>query len=220
MRSRLKAQARQPADSASPPAPPRQKDAGPSVPRQKDAVSSDPRQKDAASSDPRHDVAVSVNKDTLKIPADKVHTLIGHKGITISGIESKSGTRIHVDPNGTVSISSGDTASVRKARVLIEDLIKGKPNPSSAVHEIPVGETYKASVMSIKEYGCFVQLPSGQEVMVHISELELGRVDKVEDVVKIGDVILVKCIGKDSEGRARMSRKAVMKERGGGAAGA
>jgi polyribonucleotide nucleotidyltransferase len=239
MRSRLQAQARL-ANSASPPARPRQKDAAPSVPRQKDAAPSVarqkdaapsvprqkdaapsvPRQKDADPSAPRHDVAAFVNEDTLHIPADKVPTLIGHKGFTISGIESKSGTRIHVEADGTVSISSGDTASVRRARELIEDLIKGKANPSSVVQEIPVGATYSATVVTIKEYGCFVRLPSGQEVMVHISELELGRVAKVEDVVKIGDVILVKCIGKDKEGRTKMSRKATIGERGGGAAGA
>jgi polyribonucleotide nucleotidyltransferase len=80
--------------------------------------------------------------------------------------------------------------------------------------EIGVGEMYQGRVVTIKEFGCFVEVLPGKDGMVHISELADFRVNRVEDVVKQGDVIWVKCIGVDEKGRVKLSRKAAMKERG------
>ena len=79
--------------------------------------------------------------------------------------------------------------------------------------EITVGEIYQGTVVSIKEFGAFVEVLPGKDGLVHISELADARVNKVEDVVKNGDVIWVKCIGVDDKGRVKLSRKAAMKER-------
>ncbi len=180
-----------------------------------------PRQKGTSPPAPRPKDIGPAAEGTFKIPVGMIPLLLGPKGATIREIERTSGTRVDVDKSdGTVRISSADTAAVRRARELIEDLMKEKPMPVPVVPavlpEVEVGATYQATVVSIKDFGCFVRLPSGREVLVHISELDPRRVDRVEDVVKIRDVIMVKCIGKDMEGRARMSRKAVMQERGGG----
>ena len=79
--------------------------------------------------------------------------------------------------------------------------------------EIEVGETYQGRVVTIKEFGCFVEVLPGKDGMCHISELADFRVNRVEDVVKLGDLIWVKCIGVDEKGRVKLSRKAAMKER-------
>jgi polyribonucleotide nucleotidyltransferase len=81
------------------------------------------------------------------------------------------------------------------------------------IKEISVGEIYQGTVVSIKEFGCFVEVLPGKDGLVHISELADMRVNRVEDVVKSGDVIWVKCIGVDDKGRVKLSRKAAMKER-------
>ena len=86
--------------------------------------------------------------------------------------------------------------------------------------EISVGEIYQGTVVSIKEFGAFVEVLPGKDGLVHISELADMRVNRVEDVVKNGDVIWVKCIGVDDKGRVKLSRKAAMKERDQAAAGA
>jgi polyribonucleotide nucleotidyltransferase len=88
--------------------------------------------------------------------------------------------------------------------------------------EVTVGEMYHAPVVTIKEFGCFVEILPGKDGMCHISELADFRVKRVEDIVKVGDMIWVKCIGVDERGKIKLSRKAAMKERdqaaGGGAA--
>ena len=148
--------------------------------------------------------------------------LIGPKGATIREIEKKSATRIDVDKvDGTVSISSGDTARVRQARQLIEDLMKEKPRPgpSPVLPEVKDGATYQVTVVSINDHGCFVQhLPSGHRFWLHISQIDHRFIHKVEEVLKIRDVIFVKCIGKNEKGQPIMSRKAMTEEHGGGAA--
>jgi polyribonucleotide nucleotidyltransferase len=155
-------------------------------------------------------VDASSNTNVIKIPINKIRTLIGPGGSTIKGIRSKTGADIHVDDDGSVHIRSCDADVVHRAREMIADL---------TLKEIQVGETYQAAVVSIKEFGCFVEVPFGKQGLVHISELADNRERiKAEDVVKVGDVICVKCIAVDESGRARLSRKAVLKERGGGPA--
>jgi len=80
--------------------------------------------------------------------------------------------------------------------------------------EIEVGAVYQGRVVTIKEFGCFVEVMPGKDGMVHISEFADFRVNRMEDVTKVGDVIWVKCIGVDEKGRVKLSRKAAMKDRG------
>ena len=79
--------------------------------------------------------------------------------------------------------------------------------------DIEVGELYQGTVVTIKEFGCFVEVMPGKDGLVHISELADFRVNKVEDVVKVGDSIWVKCIGVDDRGKVKLSRKAAVKDR-------
>jgi polyribonucleotide nucleotidyltransferase len=79
--------------------------------------------------------------------------------------------------------------------------------------EMEIGSVYQGRVVTIKEFGCFVEVMPGKDGLCHVSELADFRVNKVEDVVKVGDMIWVKCIGVDDKGRVKLSRKAAMKER-------
>jgi polyribonucleotide nucleotidyltransferase len=155
-------------------------------------------------------VAAAAASEAIKIPANQVHRLIGPGGATIKDISAKTGTEIHVDDDGTVRIDSSSADCVHRAKDVIAGMFK----------EVQVGETYQAQVVSIKDFGCFVKLPSGRDGLVHISELASHRVSQVEDVVKIGQMISVKCIGIDENGRIRLSLKAAINgcAHGGGAA--
>ncbi len=95
-----------------------------------------------------------------------------------------------------------DSFFIKKAMGLIEDIIR----------EVEVNKVYSGTVKRVEKFGCFVELWPGQEGLVHISKLDLKRVEKVEDIVKLGDVIQVKCIGIDDRGRVDLSRKAVLKD--------
>ena len=141
--------------------------------------------------------------ETVKIPADKIGLLIGPGGKTIKGIVAETGAEINIDDDGSVHIYSNNGESLARAKEIITGMTK----------EITVGEMYQGTVVSIKDFGCFVEVLPGKDGLVHISELADFRVNKVEDVVKQGDAIWVKCIGVDDKGRVKLSRKAAMKDR-------
>lgn len=141
--------------------------------------------------------------DTVNIPVEKIRVLIGPSGATIKQIRAQTGAEIHVDDDGTVRISGSSADVVGRAKAVILSMFK----------EIQVGETLQGVVVSVKEFGCFVQITPGKDGLVHISELAENRVSRVEDVVKVGDVFAVKCIGVDEGGRVRLSRKAALKDR-------
>jgi polyribonucleotide nucleotidyltransferase len=141
--------------------------------------------------------------ETIKIHPDKIGLLIGPGGKTIKGIVAETGAEINIDDDGSVHIYSANRASLQRAKDIISGMTK----------EIEVGETYHGRVVSIKEFGAFVEVLPGKDGLVHVSELADFRVKAVEDVVKIGDLIWVKCIGIDEKGRVKLSRKAAMKER-------
>ncbi len=141
--------------------------------------------------------------ETLKIPVDKIGLLIGPGGKTIKGIVAETGAEINIEDDGSVHIYSSNGDSLRRAKEIISGMTK----------EIEVGEMYQGTVVTIKEFGCFVEVMPGKDGLVHISELADFRVNKVEDVVKVGDQIWVKCIGVDDRGKVKLSRKAAMKER-------
>jgi polyribonucleotide nucleotidyltransferase len=141
--------------------------------------------------------------ETIKIHPDKIGLLIGPGGKTIKGIVAETGAEINIDDDGSVHIYSSSRDSLNRAKEIISGMTK----------EIEVGETYHGRVVSIKEFGAFVEVLPGKDGLVHISELADFRVKNVEDVVKVGDLVWVKCIGIDEKGRVKLSRKAAMKER-------
>ena len=141
--------------------------------------------------------------ETLKINPDKIGLLIGPGGKTIKGIVAETGAEINIEDDGSVHIYSNNPESLARAKQIITGMSK----------EIEVDETYQGRVVSIKEFGCFVEVLPGKDGLCHISELADFRVNRTEDVVKMGDVIWVKCIGIDDKGRVKLSRKAAMKER-------
>jgi polyribonucleotide nucleotidyltransferase len=141
--------------------------------------------------------------ETIKIHPDKIGLLIGPGGKTIKGIVAETGAEINIDDDGSVHIYSSSRDSLNRAKEIITGMTK----------EIEVGEMYHGRVVSIKEFGAFIEVLPGKDGLVHISELADFRVKNVEDVVKVGDLVWVKCIGIDEKGRVKLSRKAAMKDR-------
>ncbi|MDN0190641.1 polyribonucleotide nucleotidyltransferase [Bacillus stercoris] len=139
---------------------------------------------------------------TMTINPDKIRDVIGPSGKQINKIIEETGVKIDIEQDGTIFISSTDESSNQKAKKIIEDLVR----------EVEVGQLYLGKVKRIEKFGAFVEIFSGKDGLVHISELALERVGKVEDVVKIGDEILVKVTEIDKQGRVNLSRKAVLRE--------
>ncbi len=135
----------------------------------------------------------------MRVPERRIGLLIGPGGRTINEIQSATGTRIDVKDDGRVKIVGKRAADVKAAQERI----------SSLTIELKVGERYEAEVVTLKEYGVFVRI-ADHEGLVHISELANNRVEKVEDVVTLGEVITVKVLGADEKGRLKMSRKAAL----------
>ena len=143
----------------------------------------------------------------LQISPDKIKDVIGPGGKVINKIIADTGVKIDIENDGRVFIASPDGAGAEKAKQIVEALTK----------EVKVGETYLGTVTRLMNFGAFVAFLPGKEGLVHISQLAPQRVERVEDVVKPGDQIMVKVIEIDSQGRINLSRKAVL---GGGDGGA
>ncbi|PGV28935.1 polyribonucleotide nucleotidyltransferase [Bacillus cereus] len=139
---------------------------------------------------------------TMTINPDKIRDVIGPSGKQINKIIEETGVKIDIEQDGTVFISSINQEMNDKAKKIIEDIVR----------EVQVGEIYEGKVKRVEKFGAFVELFSGKDGLAHISELALERVGKVEDVVKIGDVITVKVIEIDKQGRVNLSRKVLLKE--------
>ena len=137
---------------------------------------------------------------TLTINPEKIGDLIGPKGKTIRGIQDETGAEITVEDTGLVTIAAVGGESMEKARAMVQALTK----------EPEIGATYDAVVKSTTPFGAFVEILPGTEGLVHISELQHGRTEKTEDVVKKGDMVRVKLIDKDERGRLRLSMKALI----------
>ena len=137
---------------------------------------------------------------TVKIDPDKIGKLIGPGGKTIRGIQERTGAQIDVEEDGTVFIACVDREMGEKARLEVEALGA----------EIKVGTVYDGKVVSVKDFGAFIELVPGTDGMCHISELAHGYVKTVTDVVKIGDTVKVKVINIDDNGRIKLSRKALL----------
>src|SRR5712671_4420457 len=141
--------------------------------------------------------------ETIKINPEKIGALIGPGGKTIKGIVAETGAEINIEDDGSVHIYATSGESMARAKEIIGGMAK----------EIEIGETYQGRVVSTKEFGAFVEVLPGKDGLVHISELADFRVKRTEDVVKVGDMIWVKCIGIDDKGRVKLSRRAAMRQR-------
>ena len=140
---------------------------------------------------------------SLKINPEKIGALIGPGGKNIKRIVDESGCEINIEDDGTVMIYSVSAEGMQIAREAVEAM----------VGDIEVGKIYRGKVVTIKEFGVFVEIFPGKDGLVHISELANFRVKSAEDIVKMGDEIWVKCIGVDEKGRVKLSRRAAMEER-------
>jgi len=139
----------------------------------------------------------------IKINPEKIGALIGPGGKNIKRIVEESGCEINIEDDGTVNVYSISEEGMRIARGAIEGMTA----------EAEIGKIYRGKVVTIKEFGAFVEFLPGKDGLVHISELANFRVKQTEDIVKLGDEIWVKCLGVDEKGRVRLSRKAAMEER-------
>ena len=138
---------------------------------------------------------------TIQIRPDKIGDLIGPKGKTIRGIQEQTGAQINVEDTGVVTISGVGEAAER-ARDMVSGLMQ----------EPEVGRIYEGVVKSTTAFGAFVEIIPGVEGLLHISELQHGRTEKTEDVVKKGDHLKVKLLEVDERGRMRLSRKALIEK--------
>jgi len=138
---------------------------------------------------------------TVQIRPDKIGDLIGPKGKTIRGIQEQTGAQINVEDTGVVTISGVGEAAER-ARDMVSGLMQ----------EPEVGRVYEGVVKSTTAFGAFVEIIPGVEGLLHISELQHGRTEKTEDVVKKGDHLKVKLLEVDERGRMRLSRKALLEK--------
>ena len=139
----------------------------------------------------------------VKINPEKIGALIGPGGKNIKRLVEESGCEINIDDDGTVNIYSVSAEGMKIARDAIEGMTA----------EAETGKIYRGKVVTIKEFGAFVEFLPGKDGLVHISELANFRVKQTEDIVKMGDEIWVKCLGVDEKGRVRLSRKAAMEDR-------
>ena len=138
---------------------------------------------------------------TIHINVDKIRNVIGPGGRTIKKIVEDTDTQIDVQEDGTIMISSVNPENAKKAIAIIEDLTR----------DVEVGAIYKGRVTRIMGFGAFVEVLPGKEGLCHISQLAKRRVEKVEDVVHIGDEIEVKVTEIDQQGRVNLSHKVLLK---------
>ena len=137
---------------------------------------------------------------TLQIDPEKIGLVIGPGGKTIRSIQEETGATIDIEDDGTIYIASTDGPSAQKAQEMVEALVE----------EAQVGKIYRGRVVRITDYGAFVEILPRKDGLVHISQLDSGHVQRVEDVVHVGDEIMVMVIDIDREGKIRLSRQAVL----------
>ena len=152
-------------------------------------------------SEPRSDLSENAPRiTTLKIDPDKIGALIGPGGKHIKAITESSSAQIDISDDGTVSIFANDSKNMESAINQVNALTA----------EIEIGKVYNGKVITVKDFGAFVECLPGKEGLVHISELANERVESVESICKTGDEMKVKCIDIDNQGRVRLSRKAAL----------
>lgn len=140
--------------------------------------------------------------EIIKINPEKIGELIGPGGKNIKAIQAESGAEISIEDDGTVYIYANRKEGMERAVELV----------GAVSAEVEVGKTYTGKVVSTTNFGAFMRLFGNKDGLIHISELADFRVNKTEDVIKVGDMVTAKCIGVDDKGRVKMSRKIAMKE--------
>ena len=150
--------------------------------------------------EPRKELSPYAPKiEQITIDPAKIGEVVGPKGKVINQIIDETGVKIDINDDGAVSICGVDKAAIDKAKEIVQMIVS----------DFEEGKIYTGKVVSIKEFGAFLEFAPGKEGMVHISKLDKRRVNRVEDVLTLGDVIQVKCLGKDRMGRVSFSKKDV-----------
>ncbi len=142
---------------------------------------------------------------TIRVNPDQIGIIIGPGGKQIREITEKSGATINIEDDGTVTIASAEADKSQKAREMIEYLVQ----------EPEKGKTYLGRVKKITNFGAFVEILPGKEGLLHISEIDHKRTNRVEDVLKVGDEVRVKVLNIDAQGKLDLSRKALLSKDGG-----
>ena len=136
---------------------------------------------------------------SIKIDPEKIGDVVGQRGKTINEIIARTGVKIDITDDGSVSVCGTDKEMMDKAIEMIKIITT----------EFQAGQIFKGKVVSIKEFGAFIEFAPGKEGMVHISKIAKERIDRVEDVLTLGDQVTVVCLGKDKMGRMSFSMKDV-----------
>jgi len=134
---------------------------------------------------------------TMKVPKEKIGVIIGPGGVMIRSIIEKTGSDVDIDDDGVVTLTSKDEEAVKKAADMIQTLTE----------EVKVGKIYQGRVKRIMDFGAFIEILPGKEGLCHISQLDFHRVNKVSDVLSVGDTVAVKVRDIDNQGRINLSRK-------------
>ena len=138
----------------------------------------------------------------IQIDPEKIGDVVGQRGKTINAIIDETGVKIDIDDTGAVSVCGTDKKMMDKALEYIRVITT----------DFKEGQIFTGKVVSIKEFGAFIEFAPGKEGMVHISKIAKERINRVEDVLTLGDKVKVICLGKDKMGRISFSMKDVPKE--------
>ena len=137
----------------------------------------------------------------MQIDPQKIGDVVGQRGKTINAIIEQTGVKIDITDDGAVSICGVEADSMAEAKRLVEIIVT----------DFEAGQILEGKVVSIKEFGAFLEFAPGKEGMVHISKISKERINHVEDVLTLGDIVTVVCLGKDKMGRISFSMKDVAK---------
>ena len=149
---------------------------------------------------PRAEVSEWAPKiEQITIDPLKIGDVVGQKGKTINEIIARTGVKIDITDDGAVSVCGTDKAMIKKAVEMIQTIVT----------DFEEGQIFTGTVVSIKEFGAFIEFAPGKEGMVHISKIAKERINRVEDVLTLGDKVTVVCLGKDKMGRISFSMKDV-----------
>ena len=135
----------------------------------------------------------------IKIDPSKIGDVVGQKGKVINAIIEQTGVKIDITDEGAVSVCGQDKDKIAEAIKMIQIIVT----------DFEEGQVFEGKVVSIKEFGAFIEFAPGKEGMVHISKISKERINRVEDVLTLGDTVKVVCLGKDKMGRISFSMKDV-----------
>ncbi len=138
----------------------------------------------------------------LHIHPDKIREVIGPGGKVIKKITEETGCQIDIDDSGEIRIAAVNMEGSKRAEEIIRNITE----------DPEVGRTYQGKVRSVVNFGAFVEIVPGRDGLLHVSEIDWGRTEKVEDVLNVGDMVMVKVIGVDKEGKVKLSRRALLPE--------